>query len=233
MADAPPFQKTPADLKSRLKASYDAIAETYNKWTTEHSNIRVRYLSKFLDLLPSDTSQPLRILELGCGAGEPATRVLASRPNVHVIGNDLSSSQVSSAQANAAKWELGEGSSVEFIEGDMADVKVLDFEKGSLDGVVALYSFIHLPRDEQTLMMERISGWLKEGGLLMGNFSEGEMEGLVMEKWLDEKGWMFWSGWGREGTVERVKGKGFEIVVDSIEGEGVDVEFLWIVARKK
>ncbi|PKS10934.1 hypothetical protein jhhlp_002692 [Lomentospora prolificans] len=186
-----PAQQPPPDLKARIKTSYDAIAETYNKWTTQHSDVRVRYLSKLFDLLPADSPRPLRILELGCGAGEPSTKLLASRPNVQVVGNDISSAQVAMARVNAQTWELGEGSSVEFIEGDMADLTVLDFEKGSLDGVVALYSLIHLPREEQTVMLGRINRWLKPGGLLMGNFSEGEAEGIVMEEWLDEKGWMF------------------------------------------
>jgi len=227
-------QQPPPDLKARIKTSYDAIAPTYNKWTEQHTDVRQRYLQTFLDSLPSSANTPQRILELGCGAGEPATRTLASRPNTHVIANDISTGQLALARTNAASWTLGTGSSVEFIQGDMADPETLDFEAGSLDGVVALYSFIHLPREEQSILLARVRGWLREGGALMGNFSEGEMEGAVLEQWLGEKdGWMYWSGWGAEGTKGVVGEVGFEVLREGLEEEGVDVKFWWVVAKKR
>ncbi|CAI4213386.1 unnamed protein product [Parascedosporium putredinis] len=228
--DAPP-----ADLKARIKTSYDAIADVYNEWTKKHSDLRSRYLAQFIEHLPAaaaaataetGTPAPTRILELGCGAGEPSTRTLAARPNTHVIGNDLSSAQIALARAHAAtEWTLGAGSSVEFAEGDMADAAVLDFAPGSLDGVVALYSLFHLPREEQTAMMARTVEWLRPGGLLLATFSGAAAEAVVMEKWLREEDWMFWSGWGREGTLERLGAAGFEVVVEALEEENVDVDF--------
>ena len=221
----------PADLKARLKASYDAIADTYNAWTTDHHAVRLRYLEKFTAQLPQHPA-PTRLLELGCGAGVPATQLLASIPGAEVIGNDLSGRQVSLARANAETWTLPADSSVRFVEGDMADESVLSFGAGELDGVVALYSLIHLPRAEQAAMLGRIGRWLRPGGLLLANFSAGEMEGVVMEKWLAEEGWMFWSGWG-EGTVGRVEEGGLEVLVQAVEKEEVDVGFLWVLARKR
>lgn len=220
----------PADLKARLGASYDAIAETYNKWTAEHDEVRTRYLDQLVARLPEAAGgSPLRVLELGCGAGEPATRRLAGLPGAEVTANDLSRRQVELARENEKTWGLG--TPVRFVEGDMTDPSLLDFPPGSLDGVVALYSLIHLPRAEQAEMLTRIGKWLREGGVLLANFSAGEMEGVVMEEWLGEGGWMFWSGWG-EGTVGRVEGSGMEVLVRGVEKEGVDVEFLWVLARK-
>ena len=222
----------PEDLKARLKTSYDAIAEPYNKWTEEHHEVRMKYLDKFIAQLPrAEGQEKTRILELGCGAGDPATKILAGIPGAEVTGNDLSTRQIELARENAKTWNLGD-STVNFVEGDMADLSVLDFPAGSLDGVVALYSVIHLPREEQSSMLARIAGWLRPGGVLLANFSSGEMEGVVMEKWLDEKGWMFWSGWG-VGTVEKVEGEGMEVLDKGLEGEGVDVKFLWVVAKKR
>ncbi|SPO05439.1 related to O-methyltransferase [Cephalotrichum gorgonifer] len=228
-----------AEIKSRVKESYDAIADTYNKWTEGHSDLRRQYLDKFIAQLPTASAAAgtqevpqLRILELGCGAGEPATRILASLPGAQVTANDISSRQVALGRENALKWDLDASSSVRFVEGDMMDRNVVDFPAGSLDGVVGLYSIIHLPKDEQAEMLARLAGWLKEGGILLANFSAGESEGMVLEEWLNQKeGWMFWSGWG-EGTVEKLQGAGLEVVVRGIEPEGVDVDFLWVLARK-
>ncbi|KAL2109018.1 hypothetical protein VUR80DRAFT_3056 [Thermomyces stellatus] len=224
------FTKTqaPAGLKARLKTSYDAIAEMYNKWTEDHHAVRLKYLGEFKSRLR--TTPPVRILELGCGAGVPATRVLAGIPGAEVVANDLSTRQIALARENAEAWAGGR--SVRFVEGDMMDPSVLDFPAGSLDGVVAFYSLIHLPRDEQSEMLARIARWLRPGGVLLANFSADETEGVIMEAWLHEQGWMFWSGWG-EGTVGRVEGEGMRVLVKELEGEGVDVEFLWVVAEKK
>lgn len=218
--------KPPPDLKARIKAGYDAIAETYNKWTEEHTEIRTRYLDRFLAELPA---APSRVLELGCGAGEPATRRLAGT-GAEVTANDLSSRQIELARENERSWGLAKP--VRWVEGDMMDLSLLDFPAGSLDGVVALYSIIHLPRPEQEAMLARIGTWLKPGGVLLANFSAGESEGVVMEEWLAEGGWMFWSGLG-ERSVERVRGEGMEVLVRGVETEGVDVEFLWVIARKR
>lgn len=241
MADS--AQKPPADVKSRIKESYDAIADTYNKWTEQHSDVRLRYLEKFIAHLPSApsttaTADPgskapaINILELGCGAGLPATKLLCGIPGAQVTANDLSTRQVALGRANALTWKLDASCSVNFVEGDMMDRTVVDFPPGSLDGVVALYSIIHLPRDEQAEMLARIGKWLKPGGILLANFSDEETEGVVMEQWLGEKDWMFWSGWG-EGIVGKVEGEGMEVLVRALEDESVDVKFLWLLARKK
>ena len=68
---------------------------------------------------------------------------------------------------------------------------------------------------------------------MLANFAAEELEGREMQKWLgEEKGWMFWSGWGTKGTAEKVKGAGLEVVVQETVEDAVDVKFLWILARK-
>ena len=68
---------------------------------------------------------------------------------------------------------------------------------------------------------------------MLANFAAEELERREMQKWLgEEKGWMFWSGWGIKGTVEKVRGAGLEVVVQETVEDAVDVKFLWILARK-
>ena len=227
----------PDDLKSRLKASYDAIAPKYNEWTIPHSEQRLKYLGKLLEMLPLGESHPLgalHVLELGCGCGLPVTQKLLSYPSISVTANDISSTQIELAKGNLLK---GNSEQVAAAEARLAlkegDMNSLSFPDASLDAVLGFYSIIHLPRGEQTELLRKIAGWLKPGGYLLANFAEQELEGLVMGQWLGEKnGWMFWSGWGEKGTLKAVKEVGLETVVAEVEHDAVDASFLWVIARK-
>ncbi|KAL2256263.1 hypothetical protein VTK26DRAFT_1920 [Humicola hyalothermophila] len=154
----------------------------------------------------------------------------------------------------------------------------LSFPPASLDAVVALYSIIHLPREEQAALMGRVAAWLRPGGVVLANFGTEALEAFVDERWLGRGatggagdaaagtgtgtgeegeggaggrgggsesgsgGWMYWSGWGREATVEMVRRAGsegggegvLEVLVEEVsEGGRMDAEFVWVIARKK
>jgi ubiquinone/menaquinone biosynthesis C-methylase UbiE len=213
---------TPEDVKSRLKASYDAIAEKYNAWTVQHLETRESQINKLFSLLSDD--KPVSILELGCGSGNPVSQMLLSHPNYSVTANDLSSTQIAIAKAS-----LGSNDRIKFIESDMLSIEA---PSASFDAVVAFYSIIHVPREEQLLLFKKIMDWLKPGGYLLANFSEEDMPAFTMQHWLDEKGWMYWSGWGAEETVVKLKDAGLDIVSSETKKDVVDASFLWVLARK-
>ncbi|KAJ5492792.1 hypothetical protein N7539_001538 [Penicillium diatomitis] len=171
------------------------------------------------------------ILELGCGAGIPVTKLLAARPNTTITANDISSSQIALAKTHLP-------SSVRLITGDMME---LELEAESLDAVLAMYSIFHLPRDEQRIMLARIHGWLKAGRWVLMNFAAAEFERASDEKWLGAKeGVVHWSGWGVEGTRKMLEEVGFEILLEEVradeeieeDGSVKKVEFYWVMARK-
>ncbi|KAK4208320.1 methyltransferase [Rhypophila decipiens] len=255
-------------MKSRLKESYDAIAATYNDWTTQHSSLREKYLDKLLGyLVPSVAapSQPghgqvYRILELGCGAGIPVTERLVNfdfassdekgASSFHIVANDLSSTQVELGQKRlgGSLVSFQTNNLIEWIQGDMTK---LSFPDESLDAVIGMYSIIHLPKEEQAVMIRRIARWLKRpsssddhgsvggGGIMLLNFGDEASDGEVIDKWLGEdKGWMYWSAWGTEKTMEIVREKqnGLEVLVEEVVSEkedgAVDVMFLWVIARR-
>jgi ubiquinone/menaquinone biosynthesis C-methylase UbiE len=230
------LETAPKDLKARMKASYDAIAEHYNNnFTRDHDPIRLKYTTLLLDHLsktPSTvgSSQPIQVLELGFGAGSPGTELLLdnSSPQIRVTGNDISTTQLDLAKRNLSSYI--EHGKLELTQGDML---ALSFEPGTLMAILGFYSIIHLPRTQQTLMLSKVATWLKPGGFLLANFSEEDMESGTMEKWLDQdKGWMFWSGWGVEGSVRMVKEAGLQVLVEEIVPDVVDANFLWILAKK-
>lgn len=228
-----PLAPPPFDLKDRLRKSYDAIADTYNGWAAvTNTEILLTYIDELCTLMPRLTSTgtendetTIRVLEIGCGAGEPVLRNLLWRggPGLRITANDLSEVQLSLART------IPGAERVTFLPGDAMD---LSFADGSLAAVVVLYTFVHLPQDEQRELLSRIAHWLEPGGCLLANFAGAEMEGFVVEEWLGHKeGWMFFSGLGAEETVESVAEVGMEVLVQHIEEDTLE-QFLWLIARK-
>lgn len=218
----------PEDVKERLRASYNAMAPEYNAWTARHHSLRLSYLDRLIQACPELTSadQDQSFLELGCGSGQPFLEtILARAPRLRVHANDLSEGQLDLARAGLAAYS----DRVEYHPGDMT---LLDFPEGSLMAVAALYSVIHLPREEQPVMLRRIASWLRPGGALLINFGGEETSGVVFENWLHDKGWMFWSGLGKQGTLDALE-KEAGLSVETVELEGDSEEkFLWVIAKK-
>jgi ubiquinone/menaquinone biosynthesis C-methylase UbiE len=179
------------------------------------------FLEKLLSHI-GDTSTA-KVLELGCGAGIPATRLLADHFQ-HVVANDISDAQIDLARTNVPQ------ANVTFVREDMTQ---LTFEDESLSAVVAFYSIIHLPREEQPAMLQQIWAWLTPGGILLCNLGVSDDPGTMNEDWLGAR--MYWSSFNAAANIEQVKKAGFAIVeseVLSINEDGDMVPFLWILAKK-
>ncbi|KAF9886786.1 hypothetical protein FE257_011163 [Aspergillus nanangensis] len=216
-----------SQIKDNVEKAYDNIADTYLSWTENTFASRLSYLTRLLALLPTPSDEkPISILELGCGAGVPVTQTLASNPHIRITANDISSAQIALARKHLPE-------SVRLIQGDMMDIH---FQPEELDAVVGMYSISHLPREEQTTMLQRIMQWLKPGGRLLMNFAERESAAHTDETWLGgSEGGMYWSAWGAEGTRGVLKQLGYEIEIDEVvqdDERGKLVGFLWIVAKK-
>lgn len=221
--------QVPVDLKTKVRKTYDSIAAEYNRWHRRNETTLEDLLGEFLKLLPDAQHRQLTVLELGCGAAFSSMRLMLSRPAIHVIANDISVAQIESAKKNISELSEAAVDRVTFNEGDMMH---LSFPSDSLDAVVGLYSLIHLPREEQSELITKISGWLRPGGHILVNFMSIGEDVKVNPNWLAEKGWMFWSGWGAERTTELVKGAGFEILKAELRGDIGDATFFWVIARK-
>lgn len=219
----------PDNVKSRLKASYDAVAYTYaDRFTEADDPIRLGYIDLLVSRLRTNGRKEATFLELGCGAGVPATRHLlkVNNPVIHVTGNDLSTTQLSLARENLAEHK----DRLTLLEGDMM---ALSFPEQTFDAVTGFYSIIHLPRKEQTQLIRKIATWLKPNGLLLANFAVEESEGGVEERWLNhDEGWMYWSAWGETGSVKMLEDAGFEILVRETKQNEGDANFVWLLAKK-
>jgi SAM-dependent methyltransferase len=204
------------DPKEIVARGYDAIALRYAEWAGRITSPAVRWLRDLDGRLPDSAN----VLELGCGRGVPGTRELARRHRV--TGVDISAVQI-----ELARHHVPEASFVH------ADAVELEIAPGSLDAVVALYLFGHLPPDEQPELLRRAAGWLREGGLLLATFSAGARGEEVDEDWLGAP--MYFASLGGDSYVPLLRECGLEVLRDEVvtqhePGHG-DIPFHWVLAK--
>lgn len=96
-----------------------------------------------------------RVVDLGCGAGIPATRELAGH-GLQVIGVDFSAVQLRRARRLVPAARLIQ-----------ADMTALRLKPASADAVVSLYALIHVPIADQQALFPRIRDWLRPGGYFL------------------------------------------------------------------
>lgn len=157
-------------MDSSIERSYDQVAAEYTSRIAgelEHKPFDRSLLDRFVR-----EAGPLGpICDLGCGPGHVG-RYLYER-GASVIGIDLSSGMVEEARRL--------NSSIRFLQGSMLN---LPLDTGSLGGIVAFYSIIHLlPEDLPTAFaeMQRV---LKAGGHLLVAFHLGD-EVRHLDEWWD------------------------------------------------
>jgi len=113
-----------------------------------------------------------------------------------------------------------------------ADFTALELPFGEVDAVTALYSVVHVPRDEQPALFARIRDWLKPGGLFLTSLSHVGGPDRT-DHWLGVD--MFFSGYDAETNRGLLRGAGFDLLADELvwmqEPES-EVAFLWVLARK-
>jgi SAM-dependent methyltransferase len=204
------------DPKEIVARGYDAIALRYAAWAGQVDSPAIDWL-RDLDARLHDGAD---VLELGCGRGVPATRELARR-------HRLTGVDISAVQIELARHHVPEASFVQ------ADAVELDIAQASLDAVVALYLFGHVPADEQQGLIRRVCSWLRPDGFLLATFGAGEPGEDIDADWLGVP--MYFASLGGETYVPLLRDEGLEplrdeIVVQHEPGHG-DVSFRWVLAR--
>jgi SAM-dependent methyltransferase len=133
---------------------YRRNAESYAAWAKAPST----RLVGFLGLLPEGGS----VLELGCGAGNHASEILAR-------GFALRATDGSPEMAEIASRRLNHP--VEAMRFDELD----DCE--AFDGVWASACLLHVPKNELEGILRRIHRALKAGGVFYASFKAGDGDG--------------------------------------------------------
>lgn len=203
------------DPKQVVREGYEHAAPEYERWSRiVDAAPRARYLA-----LVSDVVDPgATILELGCGTGL-ATCELSAR--FHVVAVDFAAACLRLARATAPR--------ASYVRADMT---LFHLRPRSVDAVVAFYSLIHVPRDEQGAVLRRAAEWLRPNGLVLATMGAHDLPAGTDDDWRGVP--MYWSSYDRDTNVELVRDAGFDIVrADEVpqREDGKVVSFLWVVGR--
>ena len=151
-----------------VKRTYDAIAEYFATMleVSNSSKSEVEFMDLFLaQLLPNST-----IIDLGCGVGKHG-HYCASKGH-HVTGYDISEEMIKLAKKCNTRYPM------DFLcVADMCDIR----SEALFDGVVAMYSLIHLTREQTICTFQNLKKNLKPNAKIVVSVLMGKGERYVPE----------------------------------------------------
>lgn len=153
-------------IEAETQSVYEEHAEDYdqNRGKTLFEKV---YLDKFLNFLKGRR----KVLDLGCGAGEPIAKYLIENDCL-LTGTDYADSMLSICKIRFPDHE--------WIKADMREIKLED----TFNGIVSWGAFFHLTQDQQRVSLPKICKLLEADGLLLVTVGheEGEVSGTVAGK---------------------------------------------------
>jgi len=175
----------PDDVSARarqrdlVRRGYDTVSRVYRDDDGQAAGSPAEDLTRYSGWV-ADLAGLLRpgaqVVDLGCGAGIPATRELAEH-GLRVLGVDFSAVQLRRAQRLVPAARLVQ-----------ADMTALQLRPASADAVVSFYALIHVPLADQRVLFPRIRAWLRPGGYFLAIVGAGRWTGT--ERYLGAD--MFW-----------------------------------------
>ncbi|NHJ87507.1 MAG: class I SAM-dependent methyltransferase [Asgard group archaeon] len=200
-------------IKSIVSMGYDKVADEYLATRSEEDE-EVKLLPDFMKRLPVGG----RVLDAGCGAGEPITRILSEK--FKVVGVDISKKQIDIAREMLPYCD--------FVWQDMT---TLTYPDEYFDGIVSYYAIQHIPREEHRGLLINFQRMLKPKGLALLCFATTDEPGTVVDDFFGVK--MYWSSFDAGTNVEMLKDAGFEVIwIKLIFDDITEEQHLFVLAQK-
>lgn len=168
------------------------------------------YLDRVLARVPTGA----RILDLGCGAGEPITRYLIEA-GCRLTGVDGAPEMLRRCRERFAGHN--------FIE---ADMRTLELPQ-TFDAVIAWDSFFHLRRASQRQMFARFARYLRPGGVLL--FTSGTVNGIRMGRLCGEP--LFHASLDSEEYASLLKVHGLTVLDHVVEDPKCGRHTVWLAQK--
>lgn len=196
--------------KNKVYKSYDKM---YN-WFDE-ARSRELFEKPYLDLAISYIQPNAKVLDLGCGMGEPIAKYLIEQ-GFNLTGIDGSHKLIELAKPRFPK--------AKFMAQDMREVNLNE----KFDLVIAWNSFFHLSKDDQRSMFKIFEKHINPNGILM--FTSGPSDGEI---WSDNGGEMLYhASLDVEEYKKLLLEHNFEIIKYAIEDEECGGATVWVARYK-
>ncbi|MFE5741346.1 class I SAM-dependent DNA methyltransferase [Streptomyces celluloflavus] len=176
--------------------AFDAIGDRYDE-AFPHKEGQLASGEWLAGALPAGS----RVLDLGCGTGQPTSRQLSDAGH-RVVGVDLSPTMVKLARDNAPD--------AEFHRLDIADLRNGRLGgAGSFDGIASFFSLLMLPRAEIPCALRMLHDLLRPGGLLALSMVEADVDDFTIP-FLGNS--IRVSGYLRDDLRRAVRDAGFDVI---------------------
>jgi len=200
-------------IKTIIQEGYDKVAKEYLASRSENDP-EVKLLPDFMKRLPVGA----RVLDAGCGAGEPVTRILSEK--FKVTGVDISKKQIEIAREN-----------LPFCDFIWQDMTSLTFPDEYFDGIISYYAIPNVPREEHKGLLENFYRMLKPNGLALLSFGTSDEPGIVVDDFFGVK--MYWSSFDAGTNIDMLKEVGFHVVwLKFIFDDITDEQHIFVLAQK-
>jgi len=203
-------------MKKSLASIYDEFADSYEKNRGIFDMTEV-----FDDFYQSFDIKRGRVLDLGCGVGEPFSANFINR-GWSVTGVDFSQRMLDLA----AKY-------VPNMNTINADMRNIEFASDQFDAVTIIYALFHVPRNEHAALFRRIFDWLRPRGKVLFTYATkkytGRMEFDGYKEFLGQQ--LYYSHKRPEQLYSDMKQLGYVIEARNYRNIGNEV-FLWVTASK-
>jgi ubiquinone/menaquinone biosynthesis C-methylase UbiE len=202
--------------RADMQKIYDQFADTYdqNRGLFDMSEI----IDDFFRRLPG---QPGRLLDLGCGAGEPFPAYFIAR-GWQVTGVDFSSRMLALAHRYQPDMKT-----------ILADISDVDFPDETFDAITAIYCLFHIEHEKHRDIFQKIFRFLKPGGKSLFTYATKEYTGAEIfngyKEFMGEK--LFYSHTTPGNLSAILKSIGFTIESEQYRNIGGET-FLWMTIAK-
>ena len=202
-----------------MQNSYDLIAEQWhaNKRARGYVEHVLRYVDRMLEDLPAGA----KVLDLGCGTGEPVAKHIVAR-GFRLTGVDESEQMLKFARQTVPEAEL--------IHADMVTVELND----RFDAAVAWDSMFHVERKHHAAIYRKLGHALRAGARLLLSVGgsapapDDSVEGFTSEMYGQT---FYYSGFTPEVARKMIEAAGFEIEVWEVD-DPTSRGHIAVIARK-
>jgi len=200
----------------KLNEIYDRFASTY-----EENRALFDMTGIFDSFFESLNKTNGKLLDLGCGAGEPIPKLFIDN-NWKVTGVDFSSKMLNLASKYTPQMERIH-----------SDITKMEFKENKFDAITAIYSLFHIESSKHENLFKNIYKWLKPNGKALFTYATKEYTGQDefngYKEFLGEN--LFYSHKTPNKLYEMLENIGFVIKSKDYKNIGGEV-FLWVTIEK-